>query len=240
MRYITICCMVSASLLLTGCSKSDDNPVNNNTNTKGGISGSVKNAISSTALAGIKVTLTQTGAKTTTDNSGSYSFTNLDAGTYSITITDAGYKTLTNSNIQVTAGNTATSNALIQPYIWKTANSDNNATVALPLSINPNINDTPLTAGDAIGCFYDSLGTTACAGYSELTSASAVAITLWGDDGATSGKKEGFSAGDAIVWKVKRKSDGKVFDAAATYKTGSGTYQANALYEITKLTISAE
>lgn len=240
MKYYINYCLIIIFLVTTGCSKSEDNPVN--TNAKGTISGTIKNAFTNQPVAGVKVTLTQTSTKAVTDNNGAFTFSDVAEGTYSITTADAGYKTATVVNIAVTKGNTTAANASIQPFVWKIPNSDNNATVALPMSTNPNINGVTLAAGDVIGCFYDSLGSAACAGYTEIAASmsTAIPVAVWGDDGSTSGKKEGFSNGDAISWKVKRKSDGKIFDATATYKDGTGTYSSNGTYVITKFTVITE
>lgn len=240
MKQLSLFSLLIITVLVFGCSKSEDSPVGGDS--KGNINGVIKNSSTNQPVAGVKVTLTQTSAKTVTDNNGSYSFTGLAEGTYTITASDAGYKTASVANIAVTKGGTATANSSIVQLVWKTASTDNNATVAIPTSLNLNINGVALTAGDAIGCFYDSLGSIACSGFTEIssTTVTAIPVTVWGDDGVTSGKKEGFASGDVINWKVKRKSDGKVFDATALYKTGTGSYQANAIYEITKFTIVTE
>jgi hypothetical protein len=239
-KKITLFLVAITLVLSAGCKKSDDNPVSEDA--KGSISGNIKNSVSNQPVAGVKITLTQTSEKTVTDNSGNFTFANVQSGTYSIAVSDPGYKAITLTNISVSKGQTAGVNSSIQPYTWGSNNSDNNAIAAIPLALIPNVNGAPLSVGDAIGCFYDSLGIPACSGFIAIASTTdlAVPITIWGDDASTSGKKEGFAAGDVLTWKIKRQSDGKVFDANVTYKGSLTKYQSNATYEITQFSIITE
>lgn len=62
------------------------------------------------AVPGVAITLTNTGTnqslETTSDGSGNYTFTNVQAGNYSLTITHQGFKTLTKTDIAVTINTT--------------------------------------------------------------------------------------------------------------------------------------
>jgi hypothetical protein len=211
--------------ILVGCSKSSDNTVTP-TNTQGTISGIITDASTNQPITGITVTNSQSSQSAVTDAKGAYSFS-VAVGTYTVSIADAGYKAATLS-VTVTAGNTSAGNLSITPFFWKKPKTNGNATYAIRTTANPTIDGTALQAGDLVGAFYDSTGTgiLGCAGYSSWTVSSNIAVTVWGDDNTTT-EKEGFASGDAIQWKIKRSSDGKVFNATATYESGTGAYSAN-------------
>lgn len=75
---------------------------------KGKISGKITNASTGNALNGATVSL-NTGASTTSDTNGAYSFDNLDAGTYTVTVAKSGFYT-NKATPSVTLGNTSTCN----------------------------------------------------------------------------------------------------------------------------------
>ncbi|MEA3443264.1 MAG: T9SS type A sorting domain-containing protein, partial [Bacteroidota bacterium] len=101
------------------------------------------------------------------------------------------------------------------------------------------IDGVPLTTGDYVGAFYDSLGTYACAGYMMWLN-SVNSVTVFGDDAFTSWP-DGFPDGDAINWKVWRSSDSVLLNASATYVTNapnipdSGYFAPNGLSEIASM-----
>lgn len=229
--------IVILAIWTTGCSKSDDSPVANET--KGSISGVIKEASTNQPVAGLQVLNNQSNTSTITDNTGSFSFQKVADGTYTITVSDPGYKTCTISNVTVSNGNSATANATIKAITWKNKNAAEGAVIVLPLTVNPSIKGVPLSTGDLVGCFYDSLGSVACSGFTAWDAAKNLGVTIWGDDALTSQDKEGFTSGETLKWKVKRASDGKVFDATATYSGGKSTYSANGTFEITAFTITA-
>ncbi len=76
--------------------------------TNGNITGTVRNAANSQALAGATVAVTG-GPSTTTDSAGSYTFANIGAGTYTVTASKAGFAPVGDS-VSVTAGQTTTHN----------------------------------------------------------------------------------------------------------------------------------
>ena len=128
------------------------------------------------------------------------------------------------SALSITAENdnsttSAHSVRVIQP--WYFTNTGVSHTVIVPTNANPMIDGTPITAGDVIGVFYDSLGTQACAGYDVWTGTSNVAIAVFGDD-ATTPAKDGLSSGETIRWKIWRQSDAHVFVATASYVSLGG------------------
>ncbi len=103
-----------------------------------------------------------------------------------------------------------------QPNWYYTFNSSNH-TILVPGTALLTIDNQPLVPGDFVGVFYDSLGTLACAGYSEFTGVN-IAVAAWGEDLLTGGNN-GFAANEAFKWKIYRASDGLVVDAEATYST---------------------
>lgn len=99
---------------------------------------------------------------------------------------------------------------------WGVTNTGISHTIIVPSSVNPNFNGNALAAGDYVGVFYDSSGILACAGYEKWTGTANVAVSAFGDD-PTSSPKDGFIAGEVFKWRLYRTSDGKVYDAEATY-----------------------
>ncbi len=82
-------------------------------NPKGNISGKITNATTGAAISGALVTL-NTGASTSTNGSGDYSFSNLDPATYTVTASAPSYSPNSGS-ATVTAGNTTTRNIALTP-----------------------------------------------------------------------------------------------------------------------------
>jgi hypothetical protein len=123
-------------------------------------------------------------------------------------------------------------------FTWTyTGTTGNNHTILVQSNTTISINGSTIATGDAIGVFYDSLGTLACAGYMIWTGSSN-AITAWGDNAMTT-VKDGFSAGELFKWKVWRASEGTTYDMLATYNTGfpnQGNYAANGISSLQSLT----
>jgi hypothetical protein len=126
------------------------------------------------------------------------------------------------------------------PGPWSYANTGVSHTVIISLSANPNISGTPLSNGDYIGVFYDSSGTPACAGFEVWNGTSAISVSAFGDDSLTS-SPDGFASGEVFKWKVFRSSEGKIYDAVATYTppggiiTNTGTYGTNGISQFSSL-----
>jgi len=237
MKKILFGGLLILSATIIGCSKSDSSPTSSNS---ASINGVVKNANTQQAIAGVKVTVSPSNVTATTDNSGNYTISNVAEGTYTVTIYDAGYQKQTTANVSVKSNNATTVNGSIKPIYWSKNTSDNSANIVIPNTVSLTINGVALSSNDLIGCFYDSLGTTACTGYSPYVNSTATALTVWGDDATTSDKKEGPAVNESITWKVKRASDGKVFDATVVYSSGPGVYTVNGLSVVKTLSITAQ
>jgi hypothetical protein len=85
-------------------------------NTSGTISGTVTNALTTAAVAGITVAAQQSGstvASVVTPTNGTYSLNNLQPGTYNIQGTGTGYVTVLITGATVTTGNTTTVNLVL-------------------------------------------------------------------------------------------------------------------------------
>jgi hypothetical protein len=127
---------------------------------------------------------------------------------------------------------------------WSFINTGINHTIIIPSSINPTIPGGPLVPGDYIGVFYDSSGTLTCAGFTEWTGTSTLAVAAFGDD-PTTVAKDGLAAGEAIQWKIWRQSEGRAYVAHASYAAvgsmggivaDAGAFAANGISALTSLT----
>lgn len=112
---------------------------------------------------------------------------------------------------------------------WKVYPSlaGSNHTIAIPLDVNPKINGIPLVNGDYIGVFYDSLGKLVCGGFKKWDGNQNIAITAFGDDNFTENRKEGFANGENFIWKVWKKNENKIYDAAVQFRSGPTAYAPN-------------
>ena len=122
---------------------------------------------------------------------------------------------------------------------WKYIQTDGSHNFAIPYNVSVKLDtDTTLDVGDYIGVFYDSSGTTACAGYNTWSGGSqSINVTAWGDDPLTSKVKEGFSNGETIKWKVFRKKNGQVYDVTVTYYSGPTVFTLQGISAISTITI---
>jgi hypothetical protein len=84
------------------------------------------------------------------------------------------------------------------------------------------IDGVSIVAGVYIGLFYLDNGVQECGGFVEWPG-SFTSITAWGDD-STSPDKDGFTKGEAFIWKVWRASDGGLAEMTATYSGPPTTY----------------
>jgi len=102
------------------------------------------------------------------------------------------------------------------PPGWGFSLTPKSMTIAIPTSMNPSINGSPLEAGDFIGVFYvDDVGNLACGGVVEWSGTSNVAIVAFGDSSLT-GTKNGFEEGEFIHYKVYSWSMQKEYDASVS------------------------
>jgi len=122
-----------------------------------------------------------------------------------------------------------------QTHFNFTANTGNNATIAVLTSINPKAGGTPLNAGDEIGVFAPS---GLCAGSAVWTGAN-TAITVWGDNDVTS-PVEGLQTGERLIYRAWSKSTNKEFsNVSVTYTRGTDSYTPNGIYVLGSFTASA-
>ncbi|MDM7925999.1 MAG: FlgD immunoglobulin-like domain containing protein [bacterium] len=121
------------------------------------------------------------------------------------------------------------------PPEWDfTPNTGNNATVILPAAAGPNIDGTPLAAGDWIGVFTDA---GLCCGRAQWAGAN-LSVTAWGDDSQTTAK-DGFSAGETVHYRVYRTSTATEWrSVTAGYSLGSGLYTADGLMILNRFDVS--
>lgn len=122
--------------------------------------------------------------------------------------------------------------AAAQAHFSCNTNTGNNATVVIPASANPNIDGIPLNTGDEIAVVMEN---NQCAGSVVWEAGKNAALTVWGDDDQTT-EKDGLAAGDAMRFRVWRKSaDREVDNVSVTYSQGDGTYQTDGTYVVASL-----
>ena len=101
----------------------------------------------------------------------------------------------------------------------------NNATIAVTASL-------PLDDGDYVGAFYQVDGALVCGGLLIWDSnATNQLIVVWGDD-VSSETKDGFTAGDEILWMAYDASSDENINLYPTYSEGNNAYMVNATYVI--------
>ena len=108
-------------------------------------------------------------------------------------------------------------------FNWDYVNTGTNHTIIIPLSTPIDLNGTPIANGDYIGLFYDSLGTSVCAGYVQWNGIN-TNIAAWGTEtdlitGAT--LNDGYAIGELLKWKIWQASTGIIYDAQPTYLIGA-------------------
>lgn len=120
------------------------------------------------------------------------------------------------------------------PDHWNfTANTNNNATVVIPVSANPNINDTPLVSGDYVGVFTPA---GLCCGWS-CWQGQNMAITVWGDNDQTP-EIDGFLAGEILNYRVYQTNEQKEWTSVEVgYSEGTGFYSLNAFMILNKFNV---
>ena len=109
-------------------------------------------------------------------------------------------------------------------------NTGNNATVGIPLSAQPLVDNTPLEVGDEIGAFTPA---GLCVG-AVVWENKNTALTVWGDDEMTP-EVDGIKPGEPINYKIWKKSTDVEYQATATYSLGNGIYQPNAIFILSTL-----
>jgi|GEM_PF-1109527 len=203
----------------------------------GTISGFVRD-ISTTALIDSAI-ITFDTTSYLTDVTGNFNITGLTPGYYDLFATKEGYDTMT-LRINAVANEIATANFYLNftgelppppedtvTAVWKFTNTGINHIISIPSAVNPTIKGVAIEVGDLVGVFYDSSGVDACAGYSVWNGGN-IPVTAWGND-ITSSVKDGFSTNETFSWKIKDVSEGKSYNAVATYASGNGYFENNGL-----------
>ncbi|WP_054684152.1 hypothetical protein [Rhodothermus marinus] len=126
--------------------------------------------------------------------------------------------------------------------------TDNNATLTIPLETPPLLDGEPISPGSELAA-YTPEGI--CAGVAIWDGEQPLVLTLWGDDPLiTPNSKEGFAPGDTILIHLWDRAQNQHFGPdngrfEVQYASGSvfldrGIYQPNALYKVTRLAIVPE
>lgn len=112
------------------------------------------------------------------------------------------------------------------------SNTGDWATLGIPLSANPNIDGTPLEAGDEIGVFTPS---GLCVGGVVWNGEGSVALTVWGDDMITP-EVDGIRPGERMFFRVWRRSTNtEIKVVEVSYETGDGIYMPRGIYKVSSL-----
>ncbi|MBI3005411.1 MAG: fibronectin type III domain-containing protein [Ignavibacteriales bacterium] len=128
-----------------------------------------------------------------------------------------------------------------QPQHFRYTITDVSDNVAVPLTSNPNINGSPLAAGDEIGAFSPA---GLCVGAIVWNSAD-ISIAVWGDDATTTDTVDGMKPGEEIFYRVWRKAtDTEYASVSVAYSFtnssfGAGKYSGGALHVLSSLTATA-
>ena len=117
---------------------------------------------------------------------------------------------------------------------WPVVITSKNATIAVPVAINPTLDGQALKNGDAIGAFFLRDGAPVCGGYCIWQTGQSGAITAYGDD-EISPLKDGFSEGELINYRIWDSASGTDWSANATYQMGGPNYSTNGIMVLASL-----
>jgi len=110
-----------------------------------------------------------------------------------------------------------------------------NSTLIIPASANVTVGARKVDTNDAIGVFYKRNNVDVCAGYIIWKSnTSSKALTIWGDNTITP-LKDGFLGGESYVIKIWDAKEGKELLVGATYSSGTGIYNNDAISQVSSL-----
>ncbi|HRP01921.1 MAG TPA: YCF48-related protein [Candidatus Kapabacteria bacterium] len=116
----------------------------------------------------------------------------------------------------------------IIPDTWNiVSNTGNNATILVPLAINPKIDKRNIVRGDVIGVFYSRGSEIYCAGYGIWNNQN-LSITVWGDDTQTP-IKDGYAIGEKYFLKFWDGQVGREIYANFTIASGPDSYDIDGL-----------
>ena len=100
---------------------------------------------------------------------------------------------------------------------WNFTYSGNSHSINIPATTLLEVNGVPVSDGDFIGVFYDSLGNMACAGYTVWMSSSEI-LWAYGDNLSTP-EPDGFAVSEEFEWIIWDASTETEYSAAASYNT---------------------
>lgn len=104
----------------------------------------------------------------------------------------------------------------VLPESWNFTQTMNSHIISIPLAVNPILNGQALMPGSYIGVFYTDGNLEKCAGNVLWNANENVAVVAFGDDQLTP-EKDGFAAGELLIWKLFIPGENKEYDAMATY-----------------------
>lgn len=117
---------------------------------------------------------------------------------------------------------------------------DSNHVIVVPGNVAVDINGAGIETGDFVGIFFkDDNNTLQASGIAEWSGAN-TAITAWGR--SQQGSKNGFGAGEEMIFRIWKKSEQRTYTMSATYDTqipytDAGNFRADGLSKI--LTLNA-
>jgi len=112
MRHIYFPIILISLFLTFGCNNDKNNPVTSST--KGTITGKITDQNSGNAISGASISTQPTTTTVTSDNSGNYTISDVEAGSYSLVVAMSGYVSNT-SNVSVTADQKSIVNISLSP-----------------------------------------------------------------------------------------------------------------------------
>ena len=119
------------------------------------------------------------------------------------------------------------------PWTYTVTGTNHNILIQNTIAIT--INGEQISEGSYIGVFYDSLGTLACAGYTQYLPSGNMYMTAWGVDAGN----DGFVSGEELKWKVWDVLSDNQIDMTATYQTfgfpNSNQFAVNGLSSLSSL-----
>lgn len=122
----------------------------------------------------------------------------------------------------------------VAQHFYFTSKTGNNATICVPLSVNPNIGGIPLSFGDEIGVFSP---TGLCVGAIVWTQSNN-AITVWGDNDMTP-EIDGIQVGDTMHYRIWKASENReYFVDNVSYLLGDGIYRVDGIYVLNVLFVT--
>jgi len=118
----------------------------------------------------------------------------------------------------------------LQPHFTFTENTDNYATVVIPVSANPNIDGNPLNSGDEIGAFTPQ---GLCVG-GVVWAGKDTSITIWGDNKQTI-EIDGINVGETMNFRIWNASNNIEYFANVSFSFGPSTYQVDGISVVDSL-----